>query len=66
MDLIYQPQIILLETFFRTENIFQKANCINFEFSLNFEDIKFPVDVRCFKGNKIELVWPMQGEFYLN
>ena len=61
MDLIFQPQTILLETFFRTENIFEKPNIINFEFILKYEETKFPVDVRCFKGNKIELVWPMQG-----
>lgn len=37
MDLIFQPQNILLETFFRTENIFEKSNIINFEFTLKYE-----------------------------
>ena len=61
MDLVYQPQKILLETFYKTENVFETANIINFEFDLKFEDIKLPIDVRGFKGNKIELSWPMHG-----
>lgn len=66
MDLVYQPKVVHLETFFRTENIFERANIITFEFILKYEETKLPIDVRCFKGNKIELVWPMQGEFFLN
>lgn len=53
MDLVYEPQKILLETFYRTENIFERANLITFEFDLKFEDTKFPVDIRGFKGNRI-------------
>ena len=61
MDLVYQPKSILLETFYKTENIFEKSNVIHFEFNLKFEQTKLPIDVRGFKGSKIELVWPMQG-----
>lgn len=43
MDPIYNVDSILLETFFKTDNIYQHANYVEFVFMLSEEQVKNPV-----------------------
>ena len=57
---------VLNETYFRTHSIFAYINTVNFEFTLNHEDLGYLVEVRgIIPGNTI-LSWPMQGGFSIN
>jgi len=57
---------VYIESFFRTENIFEYQNQISFEFYMNPEDHRFLVEIRGLRPGFTSLSWPMQGSFYLN
>lgn len=62
MDPIFSVNDILVETFFKTDSVYQYANEIEFHFYLSQSQFNNPVEVRSLQDERGGvLAWPMQG-----
>jgi hypothetical protein len=66
MDPLYRVRKVLVESYFKIDNIFQCLNQITFEFLLFADDLFNPVEIRALKPGQTSLNYPMQGIFELN
>lgn len=57
---------VLLETYFRTEGVYDMENLIIFPFRISNDDVIHPVEVRALRPGRSFLKWPMQGLLYIN